>query len=95
MPTLRGTRRTNGRLLWTGSDRRGCEQDKLATPSSATLEMAKDFTPVKAAINGRGDSRRPGENNSLALKEFDHEDHSHRHSSPTNASPLPIDDTSA
>ena len=57
MPTHRGTCRTNGRLIGTGSDRRSCEQDELAMPPGTTLEMAKGFTPymTKAAINGRGD----------------------------------------
>ena len=53
---------------------------ELAMPPSVTLEMAKGFTlyMVKAVISGRGDEVVDlAKIKSLALKEVDHEDHSH------------------
>ena len=66
-------------------------------PPSATLEMAKGFTPymIRPRSTDAATKSSTGKNKSLALKDFDHEDHSHLPSSPASAAPLRFDDTGA
>jgi hypothetical protein len=94
MPAHCGECFTNSRLICTGFHQRGCELGE-AMPRSTTLDgKILSLCMIKAEIQ-RTQRRKSStwQNNSLALKEVDHEDHSYLTCSPASAAPLRFDDT--